>query len=402
MRAYERLLRYVTVDTQSNEKAKTTPSTGKQFVLAQFLGRELTALGMSRVHTDEHAYTYGFLPPSPGREAEPVIGLIAHIDTAPDFSGAKVQPILYLHYDGRDLPLGESGRTLSARDFPDLRRCAGKTLITTDGTTLLGADDKAGAAEIMTACEQLLRGERSHCGVAVCFTPDEEIGHGASLLDLTRFGADFAYTVDGGPIEEINYETFNAAQAVFRIRGVSVHPGSAKGIMVNAGHIATRINALLPQDEIPAATEGYEGYYHLVGIKGDVNAARLQYILRDHDAQRFEARCEKLRELERAMNAEYGPGTVRLTLREQYRNMAEVLRDHMEIVARAEEAIRRAGHTPVTRPVRGGTDGARLSFCGLPCPNLGTGGAAFHGPFEHITAEDMDAAVEILLNIVCG
>ncbi len=400
MRAYERLLRYVTLDTQSSEKGRTTPSTEKQFALARALSREMTALGMSRVHTDEHAYTYGFLPPSPGHEAEPVVGLIAHIDTAPDFSGEKVQPILYLHYDGRDLPLGESGRVLRVRDFPDLRKCVGKTLITTDGTTLLGADDKAGVAEIMTACERLLRGDRAHCGVAVCFTPDEEIGHGASLLELERLGAAFAYTVDGSAIEEINYETFNAAQASFRVRGVSVHPGSAKGIMVNAVHIATRINSLLPPDEIPAETEGYQGYYHLTSLRGDVNSARLQYIIRDHDAERFAARCERLREIEREMNAAYGAGTVKLTLREQYRNMAEVLAGHMEIVARAEEAIRRTGRTPVTLPVRGGTDGARLSFCGLPCPNLGTGGAAFHGPFEHIAAEDMDAAVEILLNIV--
>ena len=234
MRAYDRLLRYVTADTQSNEKGRNTPSTEKQFRLARLLYRELTALGMERVHLDEHCYTYGFLPASPGMEDEPVIGLIAHIDTAPDYTGAEVKPILCLHYDGRDLPLAESGHVLRPADFPDLYGCVGHTLITTDGTTLLGADDKAGVAEIMTACERLIRDRRPHCGVSVCFTPDEEIGHGAELLDLGRFGADFAYTVDGGPVEEINFETFNAAGASFRIRGVSVHPGSAKGIMVNA------------------------------------------------------------------------------------------------------------------------------------------------------------------------
>ncbi len=400
MRAYDRLLRYVTADTQSSEKGKSTPSTEKQFRLARLLVREMTALGFEWVLLDENAYAYGFLPASPGLETEPVIGFIAHIDTAPDFSGAEVKPILYLHYDGRELPLGESGRVLRPADFPDLRESVGQTLISTDGTTLLGADDKAGVAEIMTACERLIKDRRPHCGVSVCFTPDEEIGHGAALLDLERFGADFAYTVDGDAVNEINFETFNAAAASFRIRGVSVHPGSAKGIMVNAAHIATRINALLPPKEIPAETEGYEGYYHLLDIKGDVNAARLRYIVRDHDRERFEERCGRLRAIERDMNAEYGPGTVKLTLRRQYRNMEEILSGHMEIVERAERAIRKAGLEPVTVPVRGGTDGAQLSFRGLPCPNLGTGGAGFHGPFEHITVENMDKAVEILLNIV--
>ena len=400
MRAYQRLLRYASIDTQSSASAGTTPSTEKQYAFAFLLRNEMQDLGLKRVYSDPRAYTYGFLPPSPGMESQPMIGLIAHIDTAPDFSGAGVQPRLHPDYDGEDLPLGESGRVLSVRDFPDLRERIGKTLITTDGTTLLGADDKAGVAEIMTACERLIRDRRPHCGVSVCFTPDEEIGHGAELLDLGRFGADFAYTVDGGPVEEINFETFNAAGASFRIRGVSVHPGSAKGIMVNAAHIATRINAMLPPDEIPSKTEGYEGYFHLMEIKGSVTSASLKYIIRDHDREAFEARCDRLREIEALMNREYGPGTVTLKLQEQYRNMEEILQHHMEIVERAEKAIHRAGLEPVTVPVRGGTDGARLSFHGLPCPNLGTGGAGFHGPYEHISVENMDKAVEILLNIV--
>ena len=400
MRAYDRLLRYVTADTQSNEKARITPSTEKQFRLARLLYREMKALGMERVHLDENCYTYGFLPASPGMEKEPVIGFIAHIDTAPDYSGAAVKPSLCLRYDGREIPLGESGLVLRPADFPDLYGCIGHTLIITDGTTLLGADDKAGAAEIMTACERLIRDRRPHGGVSVCFTPDEEIGHGAALLDLERFGADFAYTVDGGAVEEINFETFNAAAARFRIRGVSVHPGSAKGIMVNAAHIAARINAMLPPDEIPSKTEGYEGYYHLMEIKGNVTSATMKYIIRDHDRDSYHARCLRLREIERLMNEEYGSGTVTLDLQEQYRNMEEILSDHMEIVERAEKAIHRAGLEPVTVPVRGGTDGARLSFHGLPCPNLGTGGAGFHGPYEHISVENMDKAVEILLNIV--
>jgi peptidase T len=402
MRAYQRLLRYAAVDTQSRKGAGGTPSTEKQFAFSWLLHTEIQDLGLRRVHTDPHGYTYGFLPPSPGMETEPVIGLIAHMDTSPDFSGTGVKPVLHPDYDGGEIMLGESGRILSPDDFPGLSRCVGKTLITTDGRTLLGADDKAGVAEIVTACERLLREKLPHCGIAVCFTPDEEIGHGAVFLDLKRFGADFAYTVDGGAVEEINCETFNAASAGFKIRGVSVHPGSAKGVMVNAALLAMRINAALPPEEIPACTDGYNGFYHLTDVKGDVSGAELHYIVRDHDAARFEARCRKLREIAEGLNEEYGEGTVELTIREQYRNMAEVLSNHAEIVARAERAIRLAGLEPVRQPVRGGTDGARLSFSGLPCPNLGTGGAAFHGPYEHITVEDMDKAVEILLNIVCA
>jgi len=401
MRAYERLLRYAAVDTQSDENGTGTPSTEKQYAFAWLLRNEMKDLGMKRVFTDPRSYTYGFLPPSPEMKAEPMIGLIAHIDTAPDFSGTGVKPRLIKNYDGQALPLGKSGLTLSPEEFPDLKDHAGKTLITTDGTTLLGADDKAGVAEIMTACEELLKGDRPHCAVAVCFTPDEEIGHGAALLDFIRFGANFAYTVDGGPVEEINYETFNAAAATVKIKGRSVHPGSAKDVMVNASLLAMRFNAMLPAGEIPARTEDYEGFYHLTDMSGDVSAAELKYIIRDHDAERFAARCERLRQIALELNKEYGDGTVELTIQEQYRNMAEILNGHMEIIHRAEKAIRLAGLKPVRRPVRGGTDGARLSFMGLPCPNLGTGGAAFHGPYEHITAEDMDKAVEILLNIVC-
>lgn len=401
MKAWERLLRYAAIDTQSMENASGTPSTEKQFAFAFLLRNEMQDLGMSRVYTDPRAYTYGFLPPSPGMEAEPMIGLIAHIDTAPDYSGAHVKPLVHPDYDGGPLALGTSGRVLSPDDFPDLADCAGKTLITSDGTTLLGADDKAGIAEILTVCEELLKGDRPHCAVAVCFTPDEEIGHGARYLEFIRFGASFAYTVDGDRVQQINYETFNAASAVFSIRGVNVHPGSAKDVMVNASLVAMRANAMLPPEDIPAKTEGYEGFYHLVSMKGDVSAAELRYIIRDHSTEGFEARCGRLREIERELNAEYGEGTVELTLVEQYRNMAQILNRHMEIVERAKRAIRRAGLEPEIVPVRGGTDGARLSFEGLPCPNLGTGGAAFHGPYEHITAEDMDKAVEILINIVC-
>ena len=401
MRAYKRLIRYAAIDTQSRGGADGTPSTEKQYAFSWLLHTELQDLGMKQVYTDPHAYTYGFLPASPGMEKEPVVGLIAHIDTAPDFSGTGVRPKLHFDYDGGDIRLGRSGRVLSPREFPGLEKHIGKTLITSDGTTLLGADDKAGVAEIMTACESLIHGDRPHCAVSVCFTPDEEIGHGAELLDLERFGAAYAYTVDGGDVERINCETFNAATAVFTVRGVSVHPGSAKDVMVNAALVAMHINAMLPPEEIPACTEGYEGFYHLTEMSGNVNEASLRYIIRDHSAARFEARCDTLREIARTMNEKYGEGTVALELVEQYRNMAEVLENHMAIVERAERAIRKAGLEPVREPVRGGTDGSRLSFRGLPCPNLGTGGAAFHGPHEHIAVEDMDKAVEILLNIVC-
>ena len=401
MRAYERLLRYVTVDSQSAPGAGKTPSTLKQLEMTRLLRAEMEKMGLERIYADDHAYVYGFLPATPGRETEPVIGLIAHIDTAPDFSGKRVRPRMFPDYDGRRIALGQSGLVLSPAQFPDLMACLGHTLITTDGTSLLGADDKAGVAEILTACERLMKEGRPHGGVAVCFAPDEEIGHGAALLDLERFGAAFAYTVDGGDLEEVNCETFNAAAATFTIRGVSVHPGSAKDVMVNASLVAMDINAQLPPDEIPARTEGYEGYYHVTGISGDVSRAELKYILRDHDADRFAARCDKMRQIAAAMNRKYGSGTVSLSLWVEYRNMAEALKGHEDVVERAVSAVKAAGLKPVIRPVRGGTDGSQLSFRGLPCPNLGTGGAGFHGPYEHISAENMDKAVEILLELVC-
>ncbi len=402
MKAYERLLRYVTIDSQSSGEGMQTPSTRKQFDMTDLLREEMETMGLRQVYADEHAYVYGCLPATPGHEADPAIGLIAHIDTAPDFSGAGVNPRVHENYGGGDLPLGDSGRVLSPKQFPDLKFCVGQTLITTDGSTLLGADDKAGIAEILTACEQLQKKGLPHGRVAVCFCPDEEIGHGAALLDLKRFGADYAYTVDGGAAEELNFETFNAASACFEIHGLSVHPGSAKDTMVNASLLAMELNAMLPAEETPGRTEGYEGFFHLTDMKGDVSFAELKYIVRDHDAAAFAAREQKLHDVEAEMNRQYGAGTVKLTLKEQYRNMYEILKDRQEIVERAKAAIRKAGLVPKTVPVRGGTDGSQLSFRGLPCPNLGTGGAAFHGPFEHITAENMDKVVEILVNIVTG
>lgn len=400
MKASERFLKYVIIHTASSEETTTTPTTPRQFDLSRLLAEELTALGMEEVYTDEHAYVYAALPASKGMETAPAVGLIAHIDTVPDFCGENVKPQVIENYDGGAVTLGKSGRVLTPEKFPWLPTLAGQTLITTDGTTVLGADDKAGAAEIMTVCERIIKEKLPHGRIAVCFTPDEEVGHGAALLDLARLGADYAYTVDGGELNEVNFETFNAAGAHWEINGFNIHPGDAKNTMINACLVAHEINAMLPSGEIPAKTEGYEGFYHLLEMRGTVEHAELDYIVRDHDAARFAAREETLRHIEKLINEKYAPGTATLTLTEQYRNMADCLNARPDIVERAERAIENAGLTPVRVPIRGGTDGAQLSFRGLPCPNLGTGGYSFHGPYEHITAQAMDKAVEIILNIV--
>lgn len=400
MRAYERLLKYAAVHTASAEDVDATPTTARQFDLAHLLADELRALGMAEVYEDEHAYVYAALPASAGMEGERAIGLIAHIDTVPDFSGENVRPQVIENYDGGEVTLGTSGRVLSPEKFAELPSLKGQTLITTDGTTVLGADDKAGVAEIMTACERIIAQGIPHGRIAVCFTPDEEVGHGAALLDFDRLGADFAYTVDGGALEEVNFETFNAAAAHWDVTGFNIHPGDAKNTMINASLVACEINAMLPAGDTPAHTEGYDGFYHLMSMTGSVEHAELDYIVRDHSAASFAAREATLRHIEKLINEKYGAGTAKLTLTEQYRNMAECMSDHMDIVERAERAIAAAGLKPVRVPVRGGTDGAQLSFRGLPCPNLGTGGYSFHGPYEHITAEAMDTAVEIILGIV--
>lgn len=400
MRAYERLLKYVKIHTASAENVDATPTTQRQFDLSRELAGEMRALGMARVYEDEHAYVYGELPASAGMEDKPAIGFIAHIDTVPDFSGENVRPQVIENYDGGPVQLGTSGRTLSPAKFPELSDFVGQTLITTDGTTVLGADDKAGVAEIMTACEHIIAENRPHGRISVCFTPDEEVGHGAALLDLERFGADFAYTMDGGVLNEVNFETFNAASAHWEINGFNIHPGDAKNTMINACLVAMEINSMLPSGDTPAKTEGYEGFFHLMEMSGTVEAAALDYIVRDHDTAAFAVRKETMRHIEKLINEKYGAGTAKLTLADQYRNMAECLSAHMEVVELAEKAIRKAGLEPVRVPIRGGTDGAQLSFRGLPCPNLGTGGYSFHGPFEHITVEGMDVAVDIILNLI--
>ncbi len=400
MTALERFLTYVKIHTASSERDDRTPTEEREFDLSRVLEKEMRALGMERVFVDEHAYVYGFLPATPGCEDRPCVGFIAHLDTIPDFSGENVRPQLIENYDGGPVTLGTSGRVLTEEVNPHLGELKGHTLVTTDGTTVLGADDKAGIAAIMTACERILSSGRPHGPVAVCFTPDEEVGHGASLLDLGRFGADFAYTVDGGELNEINFETFNAASAKWEIAGFNIHPGSAKDKMINASLVAMEINSMLPSGAVPEKTENYEGFFHLTDMSGTVEKAGLSYILRDHDAAGLAEKEKLMRLIEKQINAKYGPSTAKLTIREQYRNMAEKLSRRMDIVELAEKGVRSLGLEPVRVPIRGGTDGSQLSFRGLLCPNIGTGGYAFHGPYEHTTAENLDAAARLVEAIV--
>ncbi len=404
-RAYERLLEYVKIYTTSDENSGTTPSAGREFDLARILVEEMTAIGIRDAHVDDLCYVYGTIPASPGYEKAPAVGFLAHLDTAPDFCGEQVRPQIHEQYDGGEIRLGQSGRILSPEMFPDLKERIGQTLITTDGTTLLGADDKAGIAEIMTAAERILSADREGSGrphgkICIAFTPDEEIGSGAADLDLEKFGARYAYTVDGDREEQIVYETFNACEAKFEIHGVNIHPGDAKNRMVNAGLIAARIVSMLPPYETPSCTEKYEGFYHVTSIEGTVEKAAVSMIVRDHSSALFEARMQTLRHMEKMLNEAYGEGTVRLTIRQQYRNMAEKLQDCMHLIENVKEIIRGMGKEPDVSPVRGGTDGAQLTFRGLPCPNLGTGGSAFHGPYEHISAEAMDFVVGVIMRIV--
>ena len=400
MRAFERLLNYVKVYTTSDEESNTVPTTKRQFDLAEILVREMKELGITDAKVEDNCYVYGSIPATAGYEDKPCIGFIAHMDTAPDFCGENVNPQVHENYDGQEIPLGTSGRVLSPAQFPHLASLKGRTLITTDGTTLLGADDKAGVAEIMTLAETLLHNEIPHGRIAIGFTPDEEVGSGAAEFDIPGFGAKYAYTVDGGCENEIVFENFNACGAQFEVNGFNIHPGEAKNHMVNAALVAMEINGMLPAAETPAHTEMYEGFFHLTDMEGNVEHAVIQYIVRDHSAAHFEARKETLRHIEKIINEKYGEGTAKLSIKDQYRNMAEVVAPCMHLVDNAKDAIRELGMEPDISPIRGGTDGAQLSFRGLPCPNLGTGGYAFHGPYEHITAEGMDLAVQVLLGIV--
>lgn len=400
MRAYERFLDYVKIHTTSDENCDAHPSSQCQFDLARLLEKQMKELGLQNVRLDEFCYVYGTLPATPGYEAKPAIGLIAHMDTAPDASGENVKPQVIENYDGGDVLLAGTGEYMRVATFPELANWKGQTLITADGTTLLGADDKAGIAEILTAVERLQKENIPHGKVCVAFTPDEEVGAGPDLFDVKGFGADYAYTVDGGDVGELEYQNFNAASAEIAIRGFSVHPGSAKGLMKNALNIAMKLHAMLPADERPETTEGTEGFYHLDGMRGTVSEARMGYIIRDHDAEKFAARKATMTAAAEAINKKYGPGTVDLKLIDSYSNMEQQILPHFHLIENAQLAVKQAGLEPKIVPIRGGTDGARLSFMGLPCPNLGTGGFNFHGPCEYITAEKMDKSVEILLNIL--
>lgn len=398
MRAYERLLRYVQVHTTSSPSTGTHPSTERQFDLARLLADELKELGLADARVDEHCYVYATLPAAPGYENAPALGFIAHMDTADDAPGAPVHPQLYPDYDGESVELGH-GVTLDTERFGFLKALKGQTLITTDGATLLGADDKAGVAEIMTAVERILAEGLPHGKLCIGFTPDEEIGEGPLLFDIPGFGAKYAYTVDGGDVGELEYQNFNAAGAVVSFKGFGVHPGTSKNLMVNAQNLAMEFHAALPTFDRPEHTEGWEGFFHLTSMTGTVTSAKLGYIVRDHDRAKFEARKQLMHHTAAVMNEKYGKGTVTVDLKDTYYNMEEEILPHFHLIENAKTACRDAGVEPVIVPIRGGTDGATLSHNGLPCPNLGTGGFNFHGVCECITAEKMDQATQVLINL---
>ena len=393
----ERFLRYVSYDTQSDEFSETCPSTAKQKDLGAKLVDEMQAMGIADAHMDENGYVYGTVPGDPSL---PTIGLIAHMDTSPDASGANIKTKI-VHYTGGDILLNEKENIwMRVKDYESLKGDVGKHLIVTDGTTLLGADDKAGIAEIMACAEHLMRSGEGHATLKIGFTPDEEIGRGADLFDVKGFGADYAYTVDGGALGELEYENFNAAGAKVTIHGLNIHPGSAKNKMVNSQLIAMEFNGLLPADQRPEHTEGYEGFFHLLDMTGEVELSTLRYIIRDHNMDKF---CQKKQLMQDAcdyLNRKYGEGTVELELKDSYFNMRGQIEPCMYVVERAEKAMQDVGITPVTVPIRGGTDGARLSYEGLPCPNLCTGGKNFHGRFEYIAVEDMEAVAKLLVKLL--
>ena len=396
----ERFLRYVSVDTQSAEGVETTPSTSKQRDLAALLYEELRQMGASDVRFDEeHCYVYAKIPATDGGRQTKTIGFLAHMDTSPEVSDTNVRARIVSNYDGGDIVLNEEGPVvMRVADFPELPSYAGRSLIVTDGTTLLGADDKAGVAEIMTMASQLLaHPEIAHGPIAVAFTPDEEVGMGVSNIDLAAFGADYAYTVDGGGLGELEYECFNAAAATVEITGRSVHPGSAKGKMINASRVAIELDAKIPATERPETTEGYEGFFHLTHIEGETEHAVISYIIRDHDRAKFEEKKSRMQAMTDEINAHYGEGTAVLTMKDSYYNMREIIEPEFGfLVDRAQEAMRELGIEPLVRPIRGGTDGAMLSYMGVPCPNLCTGGGNFHSRFEYACVESMERIVELL------
>ena len=396
MTVIDRFLKLVSYPTTSDENSETCPSTPRQLALAEELVRQMQDMGISDAHVDADGYVYGTIPANCEKNI-PVYGLIAHMDTSPDAPGEKIRARITEAYTGGDVVLNEEKHiVLSPEEYPQLKNAVGKRLIVTDGTTLLGADDKAGVAEILSAAELLLASDRAHGTVKLAFTPDEEIGRGADRFDVAGFGADYAYTVDGGAIGELEYENFNAASAKIVIRGKSIHPGSARGQMVNAALVAMELHGLLPALETPYYTDGYEGFYHLTELQGETEQAELHYIIRDHDRAKFEDRKAVMQKVCAEIDRRYGAGTVELTLRDSYYNMKEKIEPCLFLIENAKKAMEQLGIEPKIVPIRGGTDGARLSFEGLPCPNLCTGGENFHGRFEYIPAEDMERIAQLL------
>lgn len=395
-----RFLTYVKIYSTSDPESETTPSTPQQWDMAKYLFEELKNLGLHDVSIDDKGYVFGYIP-SNIQENVPTIGFIAHYDSTPDFNGNGVNPQIWENYNGNDLLLNkETGFVLSSTKFESLKNYIGQTLITTDGTTLLSADDKAGVAEIVTAAEYLLaHPEIKHGRIAVGFNPDEEIGRGAHHFDVKKFGAEWAYTMDGGEVGELEYENFNAAGAVVKIHGLSVHPGYAFGKMVNASLLAVEFAAMLPANETPSTTKGFEGFYHLTDFNSDVSEAKIQYIIRDHDADKFEDRKAFIQNAVKQFNEKYGEGTAEIEIKEQYRNMKQQFEGKMHIVELAAEAMKEAGIEPKIKAIRGGTDGAQLSYMGLPCPNIFAGGINFHGPYEYVALESMEKAIEVIINI---
>lgn len=400
METHERLVAYAKIDTTSSYATGKRPSTDCQWKLAELLKKEMEDIGVQNVRLDEKCYLYGVIPATKGYENAPIVGFDAHIDSAPDFGGKEVNPRVIENYDGKDIELG-GGRWLRTEQFPHLKDMVGDTLITTDGTSLLGADDKAGVAVIMTAAERLIKSDMPHGKVCLCFNPDEEIGQGASDLDVEKFGADFGYTLDGNAVGELIYECFNGSCAKIKINGFNIHPGVAKDRMINAGLIATELASMLPENETPRGTSGYEGFFHLSSLSGNTEQAAMRYIIRDHDKEKFLAREALMRSIVDKLNEKYGAGVVELTIEEQYSNMADEIKKNFHLIEYAEAAIRECGLEPKFIPLRGGTDGAMLTTTkGFPCPDLGEGSFAHHGPYEHASKRQMDQAVQIVLNII--
>lgn len=400
MEVEERLLKYISIKTPCDENSDKVPTTSCQFNLAKILADELKDLGLTKVILDDKCFVYGILPATPGYETRKKLGFIAHMDTVQEFCEGEIHPVCTPDYNGEDLVLGDSGRILTTKDFPHLKALKGRTLITSDGNTILGVDDKAGIAEIMQLLEILQTEQIPHGQISVAFTPDEECGSGAAHFDFEAFDAEVAYTMDGDGEGEIQYQNFNACEAKFEINGKNVHPGSAKNVMINAVLIAADINNMLPRYEIPRYTEEYEGFYHLLSIHGDEGYAIAEYIIRDHDTDSFEARKNTLRHIEKTLNELWGAGTVALTLTDEYKNMECIIKEHMYLIDYARQACANANVPEDISPIRGGTDGCKLSFKGLPCPNLGTGGHGYHGPLEHVTIEGMGAAVRVIVELV--